>query len=82
LALLRHDRLMRLIAGARELGLRRTALLFLLLLGSAVAPMGFMLRHEYLTFLKQVMANGSLLAIHGATLAALAMALPHSMLER
>lgn len=77
--LLRHQRLKRLIAGAQTLGSGRSVLLLLLLLCSAVSPMGFLLRHEYVPFAKQVVANAGLLLIHAAALSALAMALPYSV---
>lgn len=79
LLLLRHERLKRLIGGARALGNGRCILLFLLLLASAVSPMGFLLRHEYFPFAKQVVANAGLLLIHAGALSALAMALPYSV---
>lgn len=77
--LLRHDRLKRLIAGAQALGSGRSITLFVLLLASAVSPMGFLLRHEYFPFAKQVVANAGLLLIHAGALSALAMALPYSI---
>lgn len=77
--LTRHHRLHRLIAGIGAVGTGRVAVLFLLLLGSAVAPMGFIIRHEYVPFAKQVVTNAGLLVIHAAALSVLAMGLPFRM---
>lgn len=66
--------------GTQAIGAGRVALLCLLLLGSLVAPMGFLHRHEYAAFGKQLIAAATFLAINGATLAAFAMLLPERWL--
>lgn len=81
-ALLTGGRLAILWQGSYRLGMWRIVLLGLLLLASAVAPMGFMLRHEYGAFLKQLFASADLIAIHAACLAAFVMMLPEAALAR
>ncbi|MDQ4421025.1 hypothetical protein OOT33_11365 [Sphingobium sp. DEHP117] len=82
IALLSGGRLAALWQGAQRLGMRRILLLGLLLLICAVSPMGFVLRHEYTTFAKQVFASADLIAIHGVCLAALAMMAPEEVLRQ
>ena len=78
--LLTGGRLAALSSGARSLGVGRVVLLFLLLLGSVAAPMGFLQHHRYARFAVEVVADGALLALNVATLAALAMLLPDGWL--
>jgi hypothetical protein len=82
IALLSGGRPAALWQGAQRLGMGRILVLGFLLLISAVSPMGFVLRHEYTTFAKQVFANADLIAIHGVCLAALAMMAPEGMVRR
>lgn len=82
IALLTGGRLAMLWQGAYRLGMWRIMLLGLLLLASAVAPMGFMLRHEYGAFFKQIFATADLIAIHAACLAAFVMMVPEAALAR
>ncbi len=74
--LLPHARDSSLWAGVAALGRGRIILLFLLLLGSSAAPMGFIARHEYIVFAKQVMANAAFLTLNGANLLAFVMLVP------
>lgn len=78
--LLTGGRLAALWRGVQALGAGRVVLLAVLLLGSLVAPMGFLHRHEYAAFGKQLTAAAAFLAINGATLAAFAMLLPERWL--
>lgn len=78
--LLTGGRLATLWRGACGLGVARVVLLTVLMLGSLVAPMGFLHRHEYGAFGKQLIAAAAFLAINGATLAAFAMLLPRQWL--
>lgn len=80
--LLRRDRISALFRGASRLGIIRITVLALLLLASTVSPMGFLLRHEYAAFAKQVIAATGLVAITAATLAAMTMLLPERSASR
>lgn len=80
--LLQKSRVPALVAGIGKVGTTRCVLLFLLLLGSLVAPMGFLLRHEYGPFAKQVIASAAFLALNGTTLAAFLMTVPQNALDR
>lgn len=82
IALVTGRRLAALWQGAQRLGLGRVMLLGVVLLATAVSPMGFMLRHEYGAFLKQIIASAGLIAVHGACLAALVMMVPEAALAR
>lgn len=82
IALLTGGRLAMLWQGVLRLGMGRIALLGVLLLASAVSPMGFILRDEYVAFTKQVVANADLIAIHAACLAAFVMMVPETTLAR
>ena len=79
-ALLTGGRLAALWRGARALGMGRVVLLFLLLLGSSAAPMGFLQHHKYSRFAVEFVADGAFLVLNGATLVALAMLLPKGWL--
>lgn len=78
--LLTGGRLKTVLRSACALGGGRIVLLAMLLLGALVAPMGFLHRHEYGAFGKQVVAAAAFLAINGATLAAFAMLVPERWL--
>ena len=78
--LLTNGRLAAMWAGARTLGPGRVTLLFLLLLGSTAAPMGFLLEHKYARFAVEAMADAAFLALNGTTLIAIGMLLPKSWL--
>lgn len=82
IALLTGGRLAALWQGAQRLGAARILLLGFVLLTSAVSPMGFILRHEFAAFVKQVFANADLIAIHGACLAAFVIMVPEAALAR
>jgi hypothetical protein len=58
----------------------RVGLLFLLLLGSSAALMGFVQYQRYERFAVRSLAQGGFLALNGATLAALAMLVPDGWL--
>ena len=73
-------RLAALWRGARALGMGRVVLLFMLLLGSAAAPMGFLQHHKYSRFAVEAAADGAFLVLNAATLVALAMMLPKDWL--
>lgn len=79
-ALLTGGRLAALRESAGALGPGRVVLLFLLLLGSSAAPMGFLQEQKFARFAVEVLANGAFILLNGATLAALAMLLPESWL--
>jgi hypothetical protein len=78
--LLTGGRLASLWTSARAIGLARVGLLFLLLLGSSAALMGFVQYQRYERFAVEVLAQGGFLALNGATLAALAMLVPDGWL--
>ena len=79
--LLTDSRLAALWRGVCALGLGRVVLLFLLLLGSSAAPMGFVQEQKYARFAVEVVADGALILLNGATLTAIAMLLPDSWLQ-
>ncbi|MBW0008182.1 MAG: hypothetical protein JO335_10780 [Sphingomonas sp.] len=66
--------------GISALGLGRVVLLFLLLLGSTAAPMGFLQQQKYGRFAVELLADTGFLALDGAGLIALAMLLPKEWL--
>ena len=74
-------RLAALWKGARAFGMGRVVLLFLLLLASSAAPMGFLQHEKYSRFAVEFVADGALLALNAATLVALAMLLPQGWLK-
>jgi hypothetical protein len=76
--LLTGGRLAAIWSGARALGVGRIALLFLLLLGSTVAPMGFLQEHKYTRFAVEALADAALLALNWVSLIAVAIFLPKS----
>ena len=80
--LLTGGRLAAVWRGVSALGPGRVFLLYLLLLASFAAPMGYLQRHEYAAFAKQLVAAGAFLALNGATIAVYAMLLPETWRTR
>jgi hypothetical protein len=76
--LLTGGRFVTLLRGARALGFGRVTLLFLLLLVSTAAPMGFLQEHKFARFIVEAVADGAFLVLNGANLVALAMLLPQN----